>query len=88
MGISLSLTPRVPHPLGHKLAARSRQQKSPTPERITIQLSIRRLGQLLRTQQLQAEDFSCADATSKECVRQLMLQSLQAGDDQPRGGGD
>lgn len=64
-------------------AARSRQQKTPTPERITIQLSSRRLGQLLRTHQLQVEDFSCADDTSKECVRQLLLQSLQAGDNQP-----
>ena len=44
--------------------------------RVCIDLDADCLRRLLGSQQLHVQDFSCADAHSKECVRRLLLQTL------------
>ncbi len=47
------------------------------PARVSIQLDTDCLKRLLRSRQLHVENFACADAVSKECVRQLLLRTLK-----------
>ena len=48
-------------------------------QRISIDLDADCLRRLLGSRQLQVQDFSCADAFSKECVRRLLLQTMTFG---------
>lgn len=43
------------------------------PERVSICLDLECLRRLLREHQLHVQDFSCADESSRACVRQLLL---------------
>lgn len=45
-------------------------------QRVSIDLDADCLRRLLGARQLHVQDFSCADAFSKECVRQLLLQTM------------
>lgn len=81
MGISLRIPECVHGPWRGVFTNRPREPGWRPPERVTINLSTRRLGQLLRAHQLHVEDFSCPDAGSRECIRRLLLHSLQAGED-------
>jgi len=45
-------------------------------QRVSIDLDADCLKRLLGARQLHVQDFSCADAFSKECVRQLLLQTM------------
>lgn len=45
-------------------------------QRVSIDLDADCLKRLLGTRQLHVQDFSCADAFSKECVRRLLLQTM------------
>ena len=57
----------------------------PPRERVSIDLDVNCLRRLLKSRQLQVQDFSCADASSKESVRRLLLQTLtQCGTAHPR----
>jgi pheromone shutdown protein TraB len=46
------------------------------PETVSIEIDTDRLHQLLREHQLYVQDFSCADESSKACVRRLLLAML------------
>ncbi|MCL7942764.1 hypothetical protein [Marinobacter sp. ATCH36] len=46
------------------------------PETVSIAIDADRLYQLLREHQLYVQDFSCADESSKACVRRLLLALL------------